>query len=191
MNQLGEITEKSGTGLAKTLVLVGLMGAGKTSVGRRLAARLETSFSDADDAIVDAAGISIPDIFEMYGEVEFRDLERRVIARLLTQPPHVLALGGGAFMDPETRATISELGTSLWLKADLDTLVARTAKRRAARPLLMNGEPSLILAELMKKRYPVYAAADHQIDTSDRSQDENVQRIVKLLSNVGVVGAHV
>ena len=146
---------------------------------------------EAVDAIVDAAGMSIPDIFEMYGEAEFRDLERRVIARLLTQPPHVLALGGGAFMDPETRATIGEYGTSIWLKADLDTLVARTAKRRATRPLLMNGDPALILAELMKKRYPVYAAADHQIETSDRSQDENVQRIVEMLGSLGLISSHV
>ena len=112
--------------LARSVVLVGLMGAGKTSVGRRLASALRASFTDADDEIVTAAGMSIPDIFALYGEPRFRELERRVVARLLEQPPMVLALGGGAFIDGETRARVKVRGISIWLRADLDTLLART-----------------------------------------------------------------
>jgi shikimate kinase len=170
-----------GTSLPRTLVLVGLMGAGKTSIGRRLARALDATFIDADDEIVAAAGISIPDIFALYGEPRFRELERRVVARLLDQPPMVLALGGGAFVDPETRAKVKEKALSVWLRADLDTLVARTARKKGTRPLLDQGDPRDILARLMAQRYPVYAEADYTVDTTNEAHEAVVERVRALL----------
>ncbi|MDX6750027.1 shikimate kinase [Geminicoccaceae bacterium 1502E] len=157
------------------------MGAGKTSVGRRLARLIDAPFADADDEIVAAAGMSIPDIFETYGEQEFRDLERRVVARLLEGPPLVLALGGGAFVDEASRAAVREHGLSVWLRADLDTLVARTARRRGVRPLLMQDEPRAVLERLMKARYPLYAEADHVIETGEAQPEVIAERIRSLL----------
>src|SRR5215468_8121452 len=142
----------------RAIVLVGLMGAGKSKIGRRLAARLGLPFFDSDPEIEAAAGETIEEIFTNRGEQVFRDGERRVIARLLAQPVHVLATGGGAFMDPATRAVIARRGISLWLRADLDILVARVS-RRSNRPLLKSGDPRAILAELIERRYPVYAEA--------------------------------
>lgn len=173
--------------LSRPVALVGLMGAGKTAVGRRLAAALGVGFADADDAIVEAASMSIPDIFQLYGEASFRDLERRVIARLIEAAPGVLALGGGAFIDPQTRAALAGRALTIWLKADLDTLVARTAKKRATRPLLMQGEPRVILAELMERRYPLYALADHTLVTGDQPLDEVVERLIALLLREGIL----
>jgi shikimate kinase len=167
--------------LARSIVLVGLMGAGKTSIGRRLARALEAPFADADQEIVDAAGMGIPDIFALYGEPRFRDLERRVVARLLDQPPMVLALGGGAYVDPATRALVRERGVSLWLKADLDTLLARTMRKKAARPLLSQGEPREVLARLMDERYPIYAEADHTIETHVEPHEAVVERILGIV----------
>ena len=155
---------------------------GKTSVGRRLAKALDESFRDADEEIVAAAGMSIPDIFESYGEPGFRDLERRVIARLLDEPPMVLALGGGAFVDGDTRAVIRARGISVWLKADLETLVTRTARKRGTRPLLEGGDPREILERLMQERYPIYAEADHTIETGEQPPDMIVTRILELLA---------
>ena len=143
----------------RTIVLVGLMGAGKTKIGRRLAARLNLPFSDSDNEIETAAGETIEEIFRKRGEAVFRDGERRVIARLLEQPPHILATGGGAFMDPATRALIARRGVSVWLRADLDVLVARVS-RRNNRPLLQRSDPRSVLAELIERRHPVYAEAD-------------------------------
>ncbi|MCZ6586878.1 MAG: shikimate kinase, partial [Alphaproteobacteria bacterium] len=139
--------------------MVGLMGAGKTAIGRRLAGRLELPFVDADDEIEAAAGSSINDIFERLGEASFRDGERRVIARLLDGPAIVLATGGGAFMDAQTRERIAAKGVSVWLRTDIDTLVRRTS-RREDRPLLKNGDPREILLHLMEQRYPIYQLAD-------------------------------
>ena len=168
--------------LAQSVVLVGLMGAGKSSVGRRLARSLHASFADADDEIVAAAGMSIPDIFAAYGEPAFRDLERRVVARLLAQPePRVLALGGGAFIDPGTRARVKQAACSVWLRADLDTLLARTARKRGSRPLLETGDPRATLARLIEQRYPVYAEADHVVDTAADPPDAIVARIIGLV----------
>jgi shikimate kinase len=150
--------------LPKTVVLVGLMGAGKSCIGRRLAARLDVPFVDADTEIEKAAGLSISEIFEKYGEVSFREGERRVMGRLLHGAPCVLASGGGAFMDLETRKLIKEHAISLWLRAELDTLVTRT-KGRGHRPLLNSGDPREKLQELMNIRYPVYAEADVAVDT--------------------------
>lgn len=157
------------------------MGAGKTSVGRRLAQGLGAAFADADEEIVAAAGISIPDIFALYGEPRFRELERRVVARMLIQPPMVLALGGGAFVDPETRARVKERGTSVWLRADLETLLARTLRKRGSRPLLAQGDPRDILARLMSERYPIYALADYTIETQAEPHEAVVARIAALL----------
>lgn len=162
------------------LVLVGLMGAGKSAVGRRLAARLELPFADADQEIERAAGCTIEDIFELYGEPAFRDVERRVIARMLKEPVHVLATGGGAFMDIDTRALIAEHGISLWLRADLDLLVARTA-RRSNRPLLKQGDPRHTLQRLMDLRYPVYARADITIDTRDGPIEQTVDDAIQAI----------
>ena len=148
----------------RTIVLVGLMGAGKSCIGRRLAQRLNVSFVDADAEIEHAAGLTIAEIFAKYGEAAFRDGERRVMARLLQGPPGVLSAGGGAFMDPETRTLIKKHGISIWLRADLDTLVART-KGRTHRPLLNSGDPRDTLAEMIRVRYPVYAEADIVVDT--------------------------
>jgi shikimate kinase len=167
--------------LARSIVLVGLMGAGKTSIGRRLARALHAAFADADDEIVAAAGMSIPDIFEVYGEPRFRELERRVVARLLRQPPLVLALGGGAFIDPETRRRVKEAAVSVWLRADLDTLVARTARKRGTRPLLQTGDPKDILARLMRERYPIYAEADHVVDTAAEPHEMVVAQVLALV----------
>jgi len=151
--------------LPKTLILVGLMGAGKSAVGRRLAARLDVPFIDADTEIEKAAGCTISEIFARDGEEGFRAGERRVVARLLdTEPVHVLATGGGAFMDPETRALIREKGISLWLRADLEVLFERVS-RRGHRPLLKTADPKGTLAALMENRYPVYAEADIVVDS--------------------------
>ncbi len=141
-------------------MLVGLMGAGKTAVGKRVAQELGVAFVDSDHAIEEAAGMTIADIFETYGETEFRAVERRVIKRLLENSEvGVLALGGGAFMDPQTRALVLACGHVVWLKADLDVLVERTARKPGKRPLLAQGEPRRVLAELMAVREPIYALA--------------------------------
>ncbi|MDD9991332.1 MAG: shikimate kinase [Rhodospirillales bacterium] len=167
-----------------SVVLVGLMGAGKSAIGRRLAGRLGVPFVDADEEIERAAGCSISDIFEIHGEAAFRDGERRVIARLLTRPPHVLATGGGAFMDPETRSAIRGCGISVWLRADLDLLVTRVS-RRNNRPLLAGGDPREILQRLMNERHPIYAEADVVVESGDGPHEQTVEAVL------GALGAHV
>ena len=167
---------------SRAIVLVGLMGAGKSKIGRRLAARLGLPFFDSDPEIEAAAGETIEEIFANRGERVFRDGERRVIARLLAQPVHVLATGGGAFMDPATRQTIARRGVSLWLRADLDVLVARVL-RRSNRPLLKQGDPRAILAELIARRYPVYAEADVAVDSGDGSPETTVARAIAALAS--------
>jgi shikimate kinase len=166
----------------RTIVLVGLMGAGKSKVGRRLALRLGLPFSDSDPEIEAAAGETIEEIFANRGEQVFRDGERRVIARLLAQPVQVLATGGGAFMDPMTRSLIGRRGVSLWLRADLDTLVARVL-RRNDRPLLKRGDPRVILAELMERRHPIYAEADLTVDSGAGSPEVTVNRLIAALAS--------
>lgn len=163
-------------------MLVGLMGAGKSSVGRLLAERLGLAFLDADIEIERAAGATIEEIFAQEGEAVFRSGERRVIARLLAGPPAVIATGGGAFMDAETRARIRERGISVWLKADLDTLVGRTA-RRGGRPLLKQGDPREVLARLMNERYPVYGEADLVVETGEDPAEAVAARIVAALED--------
>ena len=155
------------TGLgSRSIVLVGMMGAGKTSVGRRLAARLQLPFDDADHAIEEAANQSIPDIFAEHGEAYFRDGERRVIARLLRERQQVLATGGGAFMSEETREAIAASAVSIWLKADVAVLFERV-KRRSNRPLLQTEDPEGTLRRLVDLRYPVYALSDITINSRD------------------------
>jgi shikimate kinase len=167
--------------LNKTIVLVGLMGAGKSCVGKRLAACLGLPFVDADREIEAAAGgCSISDIFAIHGEKVFRDGERRVIQRLLGNPMHVLATGGGAFMDPSTRALIKERALSVWLKAELDQLLRRIG-RRNDRPLLQNVDPRAKLAELIDLRHPVYGEADLTVDSADGPPDVTVQRVLRAI----------
>ena len=165
---------------ARSLVLVGLMGAGKSTVGRRLAQTLQLPFRDADHEIEAAAGMTIPEIFAIHGEDHFRDGERRVIARLLQEGPIVLATGGGAFMNDETRLRIAEHGISLWLKADIDVLMRRVRKR-TTRPLLQNPDPEGTMRRLMEVRYPVYATADITVDSHEAPHDRVVADIVRAL----------
>jgi shikimate kinase len=163
-----------------TIALVGLMGAGKTTIGRRLAQALELPFADADDAIVTAAGRSIEDIFADRGECEFRRGERNVIARLLAGPAHVLATGGGAFIDPRTRALMKERAISIWLKAPLDVLMKRVT-RRDHRPLLKEDDPRAVMQRLMDERYPNYAEADLTIETGAGPHNSAVSLILTAL----------
>lgn len=165
----------------RSIVMVGMMGAGKSAIGRRLAQRMRLPFVDADTEIESAAGCTIDEIFSRHGEAAFRDGERRVIARLLEGPRCVLATGGGAFMDTETRERIRHLGVSVWLKADLDTLVDRVA-RRTHRPLLKNGNPRDILERLIALRYPVYAEADVTVETGDIPATATVERVADALA---------
>lgn len=164
----------------RSIVLVGLMGAGKSTVGRRLAGRLQLPFYDADHEIEAAAGMSIPDIFAVHGEQYFRDGERRVIARLLQSGPMVLATGGGAFMSEETRGRIAEAGISVWLRADLEILMRRVRKR-PNRPLLNTPDPVETMRNLMVQRDPVYALADLTVESRDVPHDRVVADVVAAL----------
>lgn len=169
----------------RSIVLVGLMGAGKSTVGRRLASALRLPFHDADQEIETAAGCSISDFFATYGEAAFRDGERKVIARLLKGPRHVLATGGGAFMDPTTRVLIKAEGLSIWLRANIELLMERVAKR-PTRPLLKNDDPRATMERLMAERYPIYAEADVTVDSNGGPHDTVVQRILTELAALGV-----
>lgn len=164
------------------IVLVGLMGAGKTSIGRRLAEKMDLPFVDADIEIEKAAGKSIPDIFADHGEAHFRDGERRVIARLLENGKQVLATGGGAFMNDETRAAIKANSVSVWLKADLSVLLKRVAKR-GGRPLLENRDPQEVLQNLITVRYPVYAEADITVESLDVQHTQMVNAVLDALAD--------
>jgi shikimate kinase len=164
----------------KTIVLVGLMGAGKTAIGKRLADRLGVAFVDTDHLIEEQQGRSISSIFEKEGEGHFRELERSAIRAELEKPPHVLATGGGAFMEAATRALIKEKGMSVWLRADFETLLERVS-RKSTRPLLEKGDKAKILKELMEKRYPVYAEADMVVDTTAGPHEIVVDKIIEAL----------
>ena len=165
----------------RTIALVGLMGVGKSSVGRRLANALELPFRDADAEVETAAGRSISDIFTDLGEAAFREGERRVMARLLDQPPHVLATGGGAFMTPDTRALIKSKAISVWLKADLEVL-ARRVSRKDTRPLLAGKDPLDVLRAQAEARYPAYAEADLIVETGDAAHHVTVEQVIAALS---------
>ena len=166
--------------LGCSIVLVGLMGAGKSCIGRKLAQRLDLPFVDADTQIEEAAGCSIEQIFDQYGENYFRDGERRVIHRLLQEGPSVLATGGGAYLDERTRKAIREHGVAVWLRAELPLLLRRTS-RRDNRPLLKRGDPEEILRALIMKRHPVYAKADVTVDSVDGPPDATLARMVAAL----------
>lgn len=167
----------------RAIVLVGIMGAGKTTIGRRLAVRLGLGFKDADTEIETAAGMPVPDIFAIYGESAFRDVERRVIARLLDEGPLVLATGGGAYMNEDTRRRVGERGISVWLRADHETLMRRV-RRRVNRPLLQTPDPDETMRRLIALRDPVYALADLSIESQDGSHESVVTRLL------GLIGAH-
>ena len=165
----------------RTIALVGLMGVGKSSVGRRLANALELPFRDADAEIEAAAGRSIPDIFADLGEPAFREGERRVITRLLDQPAHVLATGGGAFINPDIRALIKSKAVSVWLKADLEVLARRVA-RKESRPLLKGKDPMAVLRDQAELRYPAYGEADVIVETGDAAHHVTVDQVIRALS---------
>jgi shikimate kinase len=172
----------------RTIALVGLMGVGKSSVGRRLANALELPFCDADAEVEAAAGRSIADIFADLGEPAFREGERRVIARLLEQPPHVLATGGGAFINPQTRALIKSKAISVWLKADLEIL-ARRVTRKDSRPLLAGKDPLEVLRAQAQARYPAYAEADIVVETGDAAHHVTVEQVIRALGEHLPAGA--
>jgi shikimate kinase len=163
-----------------SLVLVGMMGVGKSTVGRRLAHRLGLPFVDADDAIIAAASMTIQEIFDLHGEAAFRDGERRVIARLIDGEPKVIATGGGAFMQAETRALILERATAIWLNADIDVLVERVS-RKEGRPLLKDRDPRTVLMELAAVRNPVYAMAPVHVTSSATPHEATVDQILEAL----------
>jgi shikimate kinase len=173
----------------RSIVLVGMMGAGKSSIGRRLAARLGIRFSDADAEIEEAAGMSVADIFEAHGEPSFRSGEARVIARLLERGPQVLATGGGAFINPQTRAKIHEKGISVWLKADIDVLTRRL-RRRNDRPLLKTADPTATLTNLLAARNPTYGEANLTVVSRDVPHEVIVEEIVTALRDrLGIADA--
>jgi shikimate kinase len=167
----------------RTIVLIGMMGVGKSSIGRRLAARLGVPFVDADSEIEKAAGMSIADIFARHGEAYFRSGEARVIARLLESGPQVLASGGGAVMNPDTRAAIKAKGISIWLKAEIDVLMRRIAKRKHERPMLHTDDPAETLRQLLIVREPVYALADLTVQSREGPHDAIVAEIMRTLSD--------
>ena len=164
----------------RPVVLVGLMGVGKSTVGRKLANLLRADFIDADEAIETAAGMKIAEIFERYGEAHFRDGERRVIARLIEEHHGVIATGGGAFVNAETRALILERGIAVWIDCDLATLVERTG-RRNDRPLLQTGDRGEILARLHRERAPFYAAAPIHVTSNKGPQDDTARQIIEAI----------
>lgn len=168
----------------RAIVFVGLMGAGKTAIGRKVAQMLGLPFVDSDHEIETVSRMSVPDLFERYGEPEFRALERRVITRLVEEGSRVVSTGGGAFMNDETRRAIASHGISVWLKADIDVLMERVAKNRN-RPLLKNADPRGVMQRLMRERYPVYALADITVPTRDDAKDiiaaETVAAIARYL----------
>src|SRR5262245_22708943 len=164
----------------RSIVLIGMMGAGKSTIGRRMAARLRLSFLDADTEIETAAGMSIPDIFEAHGEPHFRDGEARVIARLLDNGPAVIATGGGAFMREETRGRVRDKAVSIWLKAEADVIMKRV-RRRSDRPLLQNADPEGTVSRLLCEREPVYATADLTILSRDVPHDKIVDECINAL----------
>jgi shikimate kinase len=164
----------------KTIALVGLMGSGKTTIGRRLATLLDLPFRDADAEIELAAGRTVSEIFDQLGEPAFRAGEHRVIARMLTDPPHVLATGGGAFVNPETRRLLLAGAHTIWLKADLEVL-ARRVSRRGGRPLLTGKDPLDVLKVQAEQRYPAYEQADLHVDVADSSHQVAVEAVLAAL----------
>jgi shikimate kinase len=166
----------------RSIVLIGLMGAGKTTIGRRLAKKLDMPFADADTEIEKAAGKTVPEIFEEHGEQYFRDGERRVIDRLLHETPRVLATGGGAYMSEATRTAIADKAISVWLKADFELLMKRVRKR-SNRPLLQTDDPEAVMRNLINERYPVYAGSDIMVESKDVPHDQIVAACIETLAS--------
>jgi len=165
----------------RSIVFVGLMGAGKTAIGRKVATMLDLPFLDSDHEIETASRMTIPDLFARYGEPEFRALEQRVILRILESGPQVLSTGGGAYMNEQTRQAIAAHGVSVWLKADIDTLMDRVAKKQN-RPLLKNADPRAVMARLMDERYPYYAQADVTVVTRDERKEVIANEVIEALA---------
>jgi shikimate kinase len=182
--EAGQLSAAAILGLlgSRSIVLIGMMGVGKSSIGRRLAARLNIPFVDADTEIEKAAGMSIPDIFARHGEADFRSGEARVIARLLDGGPQVLATGGGAVMNPDTRAAIKAKGVSIWLAAEFEVLMRRINKRKNDRPMLQTADPAATLRELLAEREPVYAQADIAVQSREGPHDAIVAEIMTALA---------
>jgi shikimate kinase len=176
--------------LPKTIVLIGMMGAGKSTIGRQIAERLGVAFRDADREIELAAGRTIQEIFAEFGEEHFRSGERRVIARLLEDEPFILATGGGAFMDAETRTVIKEKAISVWLRAEFDVLWARVSKR-AHRPLLKTADPQKTLKDLISARYPTYRLADITVESADAPKDVTAEQVIDALQQFLTANSHV
>ncbi|MDX8435420.1 shikimate kinase [Mesorhizobium sp. M4B.F.Ca.ET.215.01.1.1] len=172
-----ELLERLGT---RSIVFVGLMGAGKTAIGRKVAAMLSLPFIDSDQEIESVSRMTVPELFERYGETEFRALEQRVILRLLENGPQVLSTGGGAFMNAQTREAIAGHGVSVWLKAELDLLMERVSKKQN-RPLLKSPDPRAVLERLMGERYPVYATSDVTVPTRDDRKEVIAAEVVAAL----------
>lgn len=172
-----EVLQRLGS---RSIVFVGLMGAGKTAIGRRVANALGLSFTDSDHEIETVSRMTVPELFERYGEAEFRALEQRVIARILESGPQVLSTGGGAYMNEHTRQAIAERGVSVWLKADIDTLMDRVSKKQN-RPLLKNPDPRAVMQRLMAERYPVYAKADVTVPTRDERKEVIAAEVIAAL----------
>jgi shikimate kinase len=164
----------------RSIVFVGLMGAGKTAIGRKVASTLGLSFTDSDHEIETVSRMSVPELFERYGEPEFRALEQRVILRMLENGPQVLSTGGGAFMNAQTREAIAGHGVSVWLKAEIDVLMERVSKKQN-RPLLKNSDPRGVLLRLMDERHPVYALADVTVPTRDERKEVIAGEVVEAL----------
>ncbi|WP_319412868.1 shikimate kinase [uncultured Cohaesibacter sp.] len=172
----------------RPIVLVGLMGAGKTTIGRRLAKKLSIPFRDADHEIEAAANMTIAEIFDQHGEAHFRDGEKRVIARLLDEGDQVIATGGGAWMNEETRELVAERGVSVWLKAEFDVLMERV-RRRSHRPLLKDPDPEGVMRRLMDERYPVYATADVMVLSKEAPHDRIVLSVIEALEDYAGISA--
>lgn len=165
----------------RTIVFVGLMGAGKTAIGRKVAVVLGLPFLDSDHEIESVSRMGIPELFERYGEGEFRALEQRVVTRILETGPKVLSTGGGAFMNEQTRRAIADHGVSVWLKADLDVLMERVGKKQN-RPLLKNADPRAVMERLMAERYPVYATADITVVTREERKEIIADEVIDALA---------
>jgi shikimate kinase len=165
----------------RSIVFVGLMGAGKTAIGRKVAAELGLSFTDSDHEIERVSRMTVPELFERYGEPEFRALESRVILRVLDNGPQILSTGGGAFMKAQTRDAIAALGVSVWLEADINVLMERVAKKQN-RPLLKNADPRGVLERLILERHPVYALADVTVPTRDEKKEVITEEVIEALA---------
>jgi shikimate kinase len=187
MEAVSETGETAYAGLkdrrgARSIVLVGLMGAGKTAIGRKVAQALDLAFVDSDHEIETVSRMTIPELFARYGEPEFRALEERVVGRLVKDGPQVVSTGGGAFMNAHTRDAISRDGVSIWLKADVDTLMARVAKK-PNRPLLKAADPRAVMERLMAERYPVYGLANIIVTTRDVRREEIMAEVIQALDD--------